>query len=354
MAAGNDQDKTEPATPKKREDARKKGQIANSREIPSVMVLMSAMTVFFFGGAWMFNQLGDIMHRIFAHLFYQDFGVETAHMLLWDIFQRIFIVLAPLLSVIILAGILSNISQTGFLLTGETMTPKFNKLNPINGVKRLFSLRSLVEVVKAVFKVIIIGGMAYGMLRKDMDEIPALVSLTLSDILAFMGHAALKMGFYTCLVLIILAAVDFFFQRWQHDRDLRMSKQEVKDEHRQREGDPMVRARIRAVQREMAMRRMMDAVPDATVVITNPTHLAVALKFERDMPAPQVVAKGAGKMAERIKAVADENHVPIIEQKPLARTLFKNVEIDQFIPGDLYHAVAEILAYVYRLKGMVH
>lgn len=354
MAAGYDQDKTEQATPKKREDARKKGQVAQSREIPSVTVLLGAMTVFFFGGAWMFNQLGDVMHMALTQLYQQNFKIETAHLFLWEVFKRIFIILAPLLTVIIVAGLLSNVSQTGFLLTGESLTPKFNKLNPVNGIKRLFSLRSMVEVAKAIFKMIIIGGMAYAMLRKDMDQIPALVSMSIRDILSFMGHAALKMGFYTCLVLIVLAAVDFFFQRWQHERDLRMTKQEVKDEYRQREGDPMVRSRIRAIQREMAMRRMMESVPDATVVITNPTHLAVALKFERDMQAPQVVAKGAGLVAERIKAIANERDIPIIEQKPLARALFKSVEIDQYIPAELYQAVAELLAYVYRLKGLVH
>ncbi len=354
MAAGHDQDKTEPATPKKREEARKKGQVARSQEIPSVMVLLSALTVFYFGGPWMFNQLGDVMRTVLTRIFDSNFGIETAHMLLWEIFQRLFWILIPLLAVVMLAGIFSNVSQNGFMLTGEPLTPDFNKLNPINGIKRLFSLRSFMESAKAVVKVIVIGSMAYSMLRKDMDQIPALVSLSIPDILAFMGHAALRLGFYTCLVLILLAAVDLFFQRWQHERDLRMTKQEVKDEYRQREGDPMVRSRIRAMQREMAMRRMMDAVPDATVVITNPTHLAVALKFERSMPAPQVVAKGAGPIAQRIKAVAQENDVPIIEQKPLARALYKTVEIDQYIPGELYHAVAEILAYVYRLKGLVH
>jgi flagellar biosynthetic protein FlhB len=353
MAGGNDQDKTEKATPKKRQDARRKGQVGQSREIPSVAVLLSSMTVFFFSGAWMFNKLGDVMQMVLSQLCQQNFSVETAHMLFWELFQRIIIILAPLIAVVMIAGILSNVLQTGFLLTGETLTPNLKKLNPISGIKRLFSARALVEVVKALVKVIIIGTMAYIMLRKDMDEIPALVHLSIPDILAFMGNAALRLGFYTCLVLIILAAVDLFFQRWQHERDLRMTKQEVKDEHKQKEGDPQVRARIRAVQREMAMRRMMEAVPDATVVITNPTHLAVALKFERDMPAPQVVAKGAGHVAQRIKDVANNHGVPIIEQKPLARALFKSVEIDQYIPGDLYHAVAEILAYVYRLKGLV-
>jgi flagellar biosynthetic protein FlhB len=354
MAGGGNQDKTEQATPKKRADARKKGQIAQSREIPSVVVLISAMTVFFFCGAWMFNHLGDIMRMVFTQLYQQHFSIETAHLFFWEVFQRIFIVLAPLLTAVIIAGILSNVSQTGFMLSGEPLTPKFAKLNPVSGIKRLFSMRSMVEVVKAVIKVMVIGTMAFVMLKKDIHEIPALVFFSVPDILAYFGKAAFRLGLYTSFVLILLAAVDFFFQKWQHGRDLRMTKQEVKDEHRQREGDPLVRSRIRAVQREMAMKRMMDAVPEATVVVTNPTHLAVALKFERDMQAPQVVAKGAGLIAERIKSIAYENDVPVIEQKPLARALFKSVEIDQYIPGDLYHAVAEILAYVYRLKGLVH
>jgi flagellar biosynthetic protein FlhB len=164
----------------------------------------------------------------------------------------------------------------------------------------------------------------------------------------------MKLAFYTCLVLILLAGLDMAYQIWQHERELRMTKQEVKDEFKQREGDPAVRSRIRSVQREMAMRRMMEDVPDATVVITNPTHLAVAVKFERHMDAPRVVAKGAGYIAEKIKEIAGQHDVPIIEQKPLARALFKDVKIGQFIPVDLYHAVAEILAYVYRLKGLIH
>jgi flagellar biosynthetic protein FlhB len=212
----------------------------------------------------------------------------------------------------------------------------------------------MVEVAKAVFKIVIVGGMAYATLFKEMDNIPALVELEISQIIAFMGHVALRLGYYTCLVLMVLAGIDYLFQIWQHERDLRMTKQEIKDEHRQYEGDPMVRSRIRAVQREMAMKRMMEAVPDATVVITNPTHFAVALKFDRSMPAPKVVAKGAGHIAQKIKSLAIENDVPVIEQKPLARALYKNVDIDQYIPADLYHAVAEILAYVYRLKGLAH
>ena len=354
MAEDQDQERTEKATPKKKEEARKKGQIAQSREIPSVMVLLSALSVFYFAGGWMFSRLAGLMREIFDHLVEKNFGTESAQMLLGHIFLQLFILLAPLIAVIIVAGIFANIVQTGFMLTGETLTPDLKKLNPVSGIKRLFSLRSMAEVVKSVLKIIFVGGMAYATLFKEMDNIPALVELGISQIMTFTGDVALRLGYYTCLVLVVLAGIDYLFQLWQHERDLRMTKQEIKDEHRNFEGDPMVRSRIRAVQREMAMKRMMEAVPDATVVITNPTHLAVALKFDRSMPAPKVVAKGAGHVAERIKSLAQDHDVPIIEQKPLARALYKNVDIDQFIPADLYHAVAELLAYVYRLKGLAH
>ena len=353
MAAGHNQDKTEPATPKKREDARRKGQVAHSREISSVTVLLSSLLVFFIGGEWMFGKLSQIMTDSLSNLFVQSFKIETAHVLLWQLFEHIFIILAPLLIAVAIGGIVANISQTGFLLSAEPLTPKISKLNPINGIKRLFSLRSMVETIKAILKVVIVGGVTYLILRREMDGIPALINLHISDILTFVGHASIKLVLYACLVLMVLAGIDLVFQRWQHERDLRMTKQEVKDEHKQREGDPMIRSRIRAVQREMAMQRMMAAVPDATVVITNPTHLAIALKFDRSMQAPMVVAKGAGVVAERIRSIAADHDVPIVEQKPLARALYKSVDIDHYIPGELYHAVAEILAYVYRLKGLV-
>ncbi len=354
MAEGPDQDKTEQATPKKREEARKKGQIARSREIPSVAILLCALSVFYFAGGWMLNQLGIIMKAGFKHLLFHNFNITSAHTMLWEIFQHIIVVLAPFMAAVLLAGIISNVAQTGWLLTGETLTPQFSKLNPINGMKSLISLRSMVEVAKSVIKIVIVGTVSYTVLKNEMDQIPAMVALDTAQILALTGLASLRLGFYTCLALVAMAGVDLLFQRWQHERDLRMTKQEVRDEYKQQEGDPKVKSRIRAVQREMAMRRMMDSVPGASVVITNPTHLAVALKFDRSMPAPKVVAKGAGHIAAKIKSLAKDHEVPVIEDKPLARTLYKNVEIDEYIPADLYHAVAEILAYVYRLKGLAN
>jgi flagellar biosynthetic protein FlhB len=351
--AENDQEKTEPATGKKREEARKKGQVAQSREIPSVLVLLSAFSVFYFAGSWMFSQTTDLARTLFLQMAHWGATSEDAHAMFWYLFQRIVLILAPLVCVVAIAGVVGNVAQFGFMIVENVLTPKFSKLNPIAGLKRVFSVRGLVELLKSILKIIIIGGISYATLKGEMDQIPGLVDQDVWSILSFFGRVALKMGFYTCLVLIVLAGVDYLFQLWKHERDLRMSKQEIKDENKQREGDPAIRARIRSAQREMAMRRMMQSVPEATVIITNPTHLAIAIQFDRGMYAPKVLAKGADHVAARIREVANENNIPIIEQKALARILYKEVEIGQFIPADLYHAVAEILAYVYRLKGLV-
>jgi flagellar biosynthetic protein FlhB len=210
----------------------------------------------------------------------------------------------------------------------------------------------LVELVKNIVKLIIIGGVAWLVIRGEMQQFPALIHQEVGQILLFICKVAFKIILYVGLVLIILAALDYFYQRWQFEEDLKMTKQEVKDERKQTEGDPKVKSKIRSIQMEMAMRRMMEAVPEADVVITNPTHLAIAIKFDaQSMAAPIILAKGAGYVAEQIKEIAKENSVPMVEDKPLAQTLYKMVEVGDFIPVELYRAVAEILAYVYRLKG---
>ncbi len=350
MSAGYDQDKTEPATPKKRRESRKKGQVALSREIPTVMILFAGIIFFLWAGGWLFNNLVSFTRDVLRTISYFELKPQSTSALFWQIFYRTIPLILPLMGAVAIAGVIGNVVQIGFMVTGEPLTPKLDKLNPINGFKRLFSMRSLAELVKSIFKVIIIGVVGTLALHKIVDQVPALVQLDVASLLRFIGNSAFLICLYTALVLIVLAAADYVFQRWQHERDLRMTKQEVKDEFKQREGDPTVKARIRSAQREMAMRRMMAEAAEATVVITNPTHLAIALKYDSQLPAPQVVAKGAGHVAERIKAVARENNVPVVEQKPLARALYSMVEIDQYIPAELYRAVAEVLAYVYRIK----
>ena len=354
MPGDSFQDRTEKPTAKRRQDARKKGQVAQSREIPSVTILMTSLVVFLFAGSGMFGNMSGFMGDIFRnldHLRLDD--IATTSFFFNEVFATIIELLIPFLLAILAAGIAANIAQFGFLLSSKPLTPKFSKINPINGIKKVFSLKSLVELAKSVFKILFVGGIAYLLVRQDLHTIPSLMQWSVLDIFRFTGNTAFKICFYVCLGLIVLAAVDFAYQRWEHEKQLKMTKQEVKDEHKQTEGDPKVKARIRRVQMEMAQRRMMEAVPDADVVITNPTHLAIALKFDAaKMDAPEVIAKGADHVAQRIKAIAETHQVPIVENKPLAQTLFKTVEIGAVIPAELYKAVAEILAYVYRLKGM--
>jgi flagellar biosynthetic protein FlhB len=215
------------------------------------------------------------------------------------------------------------------------------------------SLKALVELAKSILKLLFIGLIAYILVKSDMDAFPELIHQEVGQILVFIARVALKIAFFVCLAMIVLAVLDFLYQRWQHEKDLRMTKQEVKDEQKQTYGDPKVKSRIRSMQLEMARRRMMEAVPEADVVITNPTHLAIAIKFDAaKMVAPQVLAKGAGHVAQRIKEIAAEHEVPLVENKPLAQALYKMVELGDYIPAELYRAVAEVLAYVYRLKGM--
>ena len=354
MAGESSQDKTEQPTGKKLSDARQKGNVAQSREIPSVLILSGSIGVLFFAGSWMIGRLTDMMRVMYQRAGSLNMAPGTMQTLFWEIFLNGVVVLIPLMLVVMTAGVVGNVAQIGFLFTGEKLTPNLAKLNPISGLKKLISLRSLVELAKSIIKLLIIGGVALIVINRYLDQIPGLMHLSVGNILRFIGQVSFQMCLYTCLVLLLMAVLDFAYTKWQHTQDLKMTKQEVKDEYKQREGDPAVKARIRSVQREMARRRMMEAVPEATVVITNPTHLAIALKYEEGMPAPKLVAKGAGFVAEKIKAIAAENEIPLVENKPLARTMFKSTEIGDFIPADLYRAVAEILAYVYRLKGFVN
>lgn len=346
------QERTEKATPKRREKAREKGQVAQSREVSSVVILISALGLFYFSGSWILLNLGNILSGVYLSLgtFRLD-SVADASAFSIKIFSHIFKILAPLFGLLIIVSFASNVLQFGFGLFPKKLVPKFTQLSPASGIKRIFSLKSLVEAVKSVFKIIVVGWIAYGVMSGHLEEFPALVDLDVGQILVFLGQVAFKIAFYVCLALVLLAALDFLYQRWQFEENLKMTKQEVKDEHKQAEGDPKIKGRIRSLQREVAMRRMMEAVPDADVVITNPTHLAIALRFDSEnMIAPRVIAKGADHVAERIRGIAAEHNVPLVENKPLAQALYRMVDLGDYIPAELYRAVAEVLAYVYRLK----
>ena len=354
MPESGGQERTERATPKRRREARKKGQVAQSRELPSVLILMTAMGFFYFAGSWIFGSLSQVIGGVYGQLDTLRLNtVQEVSAFSVEIFEKVLLILVPFFVPILVAGLAGNIGQIGFEIHGEPIYPKLTKLNPIAGLKKLISLRSLVELIKSVVKILLVGGIAFGIVEKETKAMPALMQQEVFDILLFIGRVAFKIFFFVCLALIVLAFLDYAYQRWQYEQSLKMTKQEVKDERKQSEGDPKVKGRIRRVQQELARRRMMEAVPEADVVITNPVHLAVALKFDATkMIAPKIIAKGSGHIAEKIKEIARNHQVPLVENKPLAQALHKMVEIGEFIPVELYRAVAEVLAYVYRLKGM--
>jgi len=353
MADAAAQDKTEKATPRRRREARKKGQVAQSKEISSVLILLTTMGVFYFAGSWIFYNFSGVFTGIYGNIGTLSLNnASEAGLFLGTIFEYLISILVPIFLPIIVAAVVANVAQVGFEMHSQPLQPKLSKLNPISGMKKFVSLKSLVELVKSILKILIVGGVAYVIIEKEMRYFPSLMQKSVVDILLFIAEVTFKIFFFVCLVMIFLAVLDYVYQRWQHEKSLKMSKQEVKDERKQTEGDPKIKARIRSIQLEMAQRRMMEAIPEADVVITNPTHLALAVKFDaKEMVAPTVLAKGSGFIAERIKEVAREHHVPIVEDKPLAQAMFKLVEIGDFIPVELYRAVAEVLAYVYRLKG---
>ncbi|MDJ0801548.1 MAG: flagellar biosynthesis protein FlhB [Desulfobacterales bacterium] len=352
--ASDKSDRTEKPTPKKLADARKKGQVAQSREIPSAMILLAALGFFYFAGGFMFQRMQVLITGSYQRLnapVLQD-ALSASALARWC-FDQVIVILMPIMLLLVVVGVMANISQFGFLMKENALAPDFKKINPLTGLKRLVSLKSLVELVKSVFKILFVGAIAYLILKRDLDVIPALTQMDVADIMVFTGEAAFKIAFFVCLGLIVLAAADFSYQRWQHQKELMMTKQEIKEERKQMDGDPQIKARIRSMQIEMARRRMMEMVPEADVVITNPTHLAIAIRFDADtMAAPEVVAKGADHMAQRIRETAEAHAVPRVENKPLARSLYKSTEIGDPVPVELYQAIAEVLAYVYRLKGI--
>ena len=353
MAENSGQERTEKGTGKRRSEARNRGQVANSREIPATLILLAALGVFHFAGAQVFEQCAALVSGMFRNLHTIRLGTITAaSALAADLLQTVILILLPFFVPFLVAGLVGNVGQIGFEIHFQALAPKFSKMNPIAGIKRIFSLRGLVELAKSSLKILFVGGIAYSVVSGYLKDFPGLVRWDLGALWSFTAEVTFKIIFYVFLAMLVLSALDYIYQRWQYEESLKMTKQEVTDEHKQSEGDPKVKSRIRSLQRQTAYHRMMAEVPKADVVITNPTHLAIALRFKSDeMPAPRVVAKGADYIAERIRETAREHNVPIVENKPLAQTLFKMTELGDYIPVDLYRAVAEVLAYVYRLKG---
>jgi len=345
------QERTEEPTPRRREEARKRGQVARSREVASVAVLGGSVLGFILAGGFLFLQIRMAL-EFFLGIPFRTLELPEAYLSLKYALGYGALGLAPFLLIVTLAAFLAHFLQTGGVAAWEALAPKAERINPVEGFKRLFSLTALVELVKSLAKIVIISTVAYLVIRKKLEFLLNLTGEDLRTLAAALYFLSRDLVLKLLMALVMLAVLDFFFQRWDVERKLRMTREELKEELKQTEGDPLVRSRIRQLQREMARRRMMAEVPKADVVITNPEHVAVALRYEMGkMPAPELVAKGQGLLAQKIKEVAREAGVPVVEDPPLARLIYARVEVGEYIPEDLYQAVAEVLAYVYRLKG---
>lgn len=354
---GEGGEKTENATPRKLEKAREEGQVAKSQDINTAVllfVLFGCLKVF---GGFMYNRLFGVYRFYFGGLSDVVAGGFTTKRCLGFMaygMVQILIIVLPILAFGLLGAFVSNVVQVKWKVTAKPMMPKLSKINPLSGFKKLFSKDKLVDLLKAVLKVGVLFYVVYTSLKDQWSLIYALYDLDTVMALKLIFNTVLTISFKISAVFLVIAFADLMYQRWKFKTDMKMTKQEVKDEYKNTEGNPQIKGQIRRKMQEASRRRMMQALPEADVVITNPTHLAVALKYDREQAeAPVVIAKGADILAERIKETARENRIEIVENKPLARMLYHNVELGDQIPPELYQMVAEILAYVYSLQGKV-
>jgi len=343
-------DKTEEPTAKKRADAKKKGQVGRSTDMSAAFVLLMGFFIIKLLWESIYHSIAAYTTYVFSHL-NQTVDTESVVRIFIGIIELLAQTALPIMIAIMIMGLAVNMYQVGFSFNTEAIGFKLDKLNPINGFGRIFSKRSLMELLKSLMKIAIIGFFLYDFLVDHLMEMPQFIYFDLTTSLAQISDIIFKMAFEVIGVIMVVGFIDYAYQKWQTTQDLKMSKQEVKDEMKQSEGDPQIKGKIKQKQRQMAMSRMMQEVPKADVIVTNPTHFAVALKYDKGMVAPQIVAKGQDLLAQRIKDIARENRVPIVENKPLARALYATVEVGDIVPAELYQAVAEVLAYVYRLKN---
>ena len=352
MAEQEGQEKTEVPTEKKRRESREEGQVAFSKELSSAALLAGIVLSLVATSPIILDAMRQLMSQIFRDLAQsEELSIDSIFTLSGEILSIILPAFAPFVAVIIFVGIFASVLQVGVLITFKAIAPKFNKISPLTGLKRLFSSQSLADFLKSMAKLIIVGFVGYLTYIDKITELNGLFVLTPESILIYNFTVVAEVAGKIVLALVAIAIFDYFYQRWHHEQQLMMTKQEVKDETKQTEGDPQLKARIRQIQREMSNARMMQEVPKADAVIVNPTHFSVAILYDRDvMTAPEVIAKGADHLALRMRTVARENNVPILERPELARDLYANVEIGDDIPERFYKAIAEILAFVYRLR----
>ena len=352
MAEQQGQEKTEAPTEKKRRESREEGQVAFSKELSSAALLAGIVLTLVATSPFILDSFRELMTNIFRQMASADeLSVNSIYTLSGEIITTMLPAFTPFLTVIVLVAIFAAVVQVGIQITFKAIVPKFSKLSPLTGIKRLFSSQSLADFLKSMAKLIIVGFVGYLTYMDKITELNGLSVSTPEAILKYNFTVVAEVAGKIVLALVAIAIFDYFYQRWHHEQQMMMTKQEVKEETKQTEGDPQLKARIRQIQREMSNARMMQEVPKADALIVNPTHFSVAVLYDRDiMAAPEVTAKGVDHMALRMRTIARENNVPILERPELARDLYANVEIGEDIPERFYKAIAEILAFVYRLR----
>ncbi|MFT5726658.1 MAG: flagellar biosynthetic protein FlhB [Desulforhopalus sp.] len=344
-------EKTEDPSNKRRQDFRKKGQVVQSKEVQTAALFTVVLLFWIYYLPTFWTNLTTLLFSLWQASGQFEITPASTMNLAFFLLQQIAYLMAPLFVLVLIVAFFSSVFQFGWLLTAKPLTPDFSKMNPISGMARFVSKKSMLEVVKSVLKVLLIGFIGYSTVLNNFEEALILVDVSIVSAISFLGRVALTIFAKICALLIFLAFLDFMFLKWEMEEKMKMTKQEVKEEFKQSEGDPHVKAQIRSIQQEMARKRMMADVPKADVVVTNPTHLSVAIQYDSEkMDAPLIIAKGADFIAMRIREIARENEIPIIENPPVAR-LLHNLEIGEHVPEDLFKAVAEILAHVYSLKG---
>ena len=355
---GQDKDsKTEEPTPRKLEKAREEGQVAKSQEVSTALSFLAMFFALRMFGPWLYSNMLAMFNFNWGYIV--PYSHDAMYALFASgyiafLFQQVVLITAPLLAIAVVIGVVSNVAQVGWKPTAKPMMPKLSKLNPLQGFKRIFSMQSVMNLVKSLGKFGIVGLVVYFMMQSQLGNIPAMLDMSVLMSAIFIGNFIINMGLAVGALFILIAIMDYTYTRYSHIKKLRMTKQEVKDEYKQMEGDPLVKNKIRQKMREVSMRRMMQSVPEADVVITNPTHYAVALRYNNQIDkAPVVVAKGMDFMAKRIREKAQEHDVVIVENAPLARAIYADVEVGEEIPFELWEAVVEILAYVFKLKNRV-
>jgi flagellar biosynthetic protein FlhB len=354
MAEDNFQERTEQATPRRREKAREQGRVAKSMELNSALMILLGFSTLLVLGPLMVTQTLEMLRGMLANAPTIAMSDPSFVKVYGDSLLKYLVIVGPVFGAMMLIGFMANVIQVGFKVSPKAMELKLDKLNVVAGFGRLFSTRSLVALLRDTIKLFIIGFVAYKVIKSESDNFMMLADMSIGPLAVTAGKMAIAIALKVGVAVLVLAILDFAYQKYDFEKSIRMSHQEVKEEYKETEGSPQIKARIRQIQRETARKRMMQDVPKADVVITNPTHFAVALKYNSEaMNAPTVIAKGQNLIAQKIKQIAYEHEIPVIEDKALAQALYKMCEVGQMVPHNLYRAVAEVLAYVYRLKGKV-